>query len=57
MALILTGRPLKTLLLDRVPSAAACVVAVLLAVLLHPFGLQLSTWIQELYPVQECRAR
>ena len=51
MALILTGRPLKTLLLARVPSPATCVVAVLLAVLLHPFGLQLSTWIQELYPV------
>ena len=41
MALMLTGRPLKTLLLDRMPSAAACGVAVLLAVLLHPVGLQL----------------
>ena len=53
MALILTGRPLKTLLLDRVPSAAGCGVAVLLAVMLHPVGLQLVHWIRELYPVQE----
>lgn len=53
MALMLTGRPRKTLLLDRMPSAAACGVAVVLAVLLHPFGLQLSTWIRDLYPVQE----
>ena len=53
MAVMLTGRPLKTLLLDRMPSAAACGVAILLAVLLHPFGLQISTWIRDLYPVQE----
>ena len=39
MALLLTGRPLKTLLLDRLPRLAACGVAVLLAVLLHPVGL------------------
>ena len=53
MAIMLTGRPLKTLLLDRMPSATACGVAILLAVLLHPFGLQISTWIRDLYPVQE----
>ena len=51
MALILTGRPRKTLLLARAPSAAVCGVAVLLAVLLHPFGLQLAEWIRTVYPV------
>jgi sodium transport system permease protein len=53
MALMLTGRPLKTLLLARSPGMAACGVAVLLAVLLHPFGLQLADWIRNLYPVQD----
>jgi len=53
MAVMLTGRPLKTLLLDRAPNAMACVVAVVLAVLLHPVGVQLSHWIRELYPVQQ----
>ncbi len=53
MALMLTGNPRKTLLLDRLPSAAACGIALLLALLLHPFGPQLSYWIRELYPVQE----
>jgi sodium transport system permease protein len=52
MAMLLTGRPLKTLLLDRAPSMAACGVAVLLAILLHPVGLQLGHWIRELYPIQ-----
>jgi sodium transport system permease protein len=53
MALLFTGRPLKTLLLDRAPSAAACVVAVLLAVLLHPVGVQLAHGIRQLYPIQQ----
>ncbi len=53
MAMMLTGRPFKTLLLDRMPRLAACGVAVLLAVLLHPVGLQVSHWIRELYPVQQ----
>ncbi len=53
MAMMLTGRPLKTLLLDRAPSAVACGVAMVLAILLHPFGLQLSNWIRDVYPVQE----
>lgn len=52
MALILTGRPRKSLLLVRIPRFFTCVVAVSLAVLLHPLGLQLATWIRELYPVQ-----
>src|SRR3954469_4035367 len=51
MAVMLTGRPLKTLLLDRMPNPVACGVAILLAVLLHPLGLQIVTWIRELYPV------
>jgi sodium transport system permease protein len=53
MALMLTGRPLKTLLLDRAPSAGACGIAVLLALLLHPLGIELLYWIRNLYPVQE----
>jgi sodium transport system permease protein len=53
MAILLTGRPLKTLLLDRAPSAAACSVVVLLAAALHPVGLQLAHAIRQLYPVQE----
>jgi sodium transport system permease protein len=53
MALMLTGKPLKTLLLDRAPSPAACGVAILLAFLLHPLGLQLGHLIRSLYPVQE----
>jgi sodium transport system permease protein len=53
MALVLTGRPRKSLLLDCLPRASTCVVAVLLAVLLHPLGLQLMVWIQHLYPIQD----
>jgi sodium transport system permease protein len=53
MAMMLTGRPLKTLLLDRLPSLSTCAVAILLAACLHPLGMLLSTWIQVLYPVQE----
>jgi sodium transport system permease protein len=52
MAIFFTERPLKTLLLDRVPNAAACVVAVLLAVAFHPVGLQIVHWIRQLYPIQ-----
>jgi sodium transport system permease protein len=53
MALVFTRRPGKSLLLARVPSAAACIVAVVLAVLMHPVGLQLSQWIRVLYPVHD----
>lgn len=53
MALILTGRPLKTLLLAKPPSVTACIVAVLLAAMLHPFGIQLVQWIGLLYPIQD----
>jgi sodium transport system permease protein len=53
LTLFLTARPMKTLLLDRPPQAAACAAAVLLAAALHPVGQQLLTWIMRLYPVQE----
>jgi sodium transport system permease protein len=53
MALILTGRPAKTLLLTRRPTATVCAMAIALAALLHPFGMQLSAWIRELYPMQD----
>jgi sodium transport system permease protein len=53
MTFLLTGKPLKTLLLDRPPSALACAVAVLLAVLLHPVGLQFAHWIKIVYPVHD----
>jgi sodium transport system permease protein len=52
MTLFLAGKPLKTLLLDRAPNAAAVGMALLLAVLLHPVGLQLVHWIRELYPIR-----
>jgi sodium transport system permease protein len=52
MTLLLAGKPLKTLLLDRVPKASAVGMALLLAVLLHPVGLQLVHWIRELYPIR-----
>jgi sodium transport system permease protein len=52
MTLLLTGKPLKTLLLDRAPNAAAVAMALLLAALLHPVGLQLVHWIRELYPIR-----
>jgi sodium transport system permease protein len=53
MAVLFTERPLKTLLLDRVPNPAACVMAVLLALLLHPVGLQIVHGIRVLYPIHK----
>ncbi len=53
MALILTDRPFKTLLLSRMPTLSMCAAAVLLAVSLHPLGLQLTVWIQQLYPISD----
>jgi sodium transport system permease protein len=53
MAMMLTGRPFKTLLLDRLPSLSTCAIAILLAACVHPIGMLLSRWIQILYPVQE----
>jgi sodium transport system permease protein len=52
MAILFTEQPRKTLLLDRPPSLAACGVAVLLALLLHPVGLQVAHAIRQLYPIQ-----
>lgn len=51
MAIMLTRRPAKTLLLGRPSFAATLPAAVLLAVLLHPAMLWLGQLIQELYPV------
>src|SRR5262249_19578928 len=53
MAIMFTRSRAKTLLLDRVPSLAACVAAVALAVTIHPLGQQLIHWIQALYPLQD----
>jgi sodium transport system permease protein len=53
MAMMLTGKPWKTLLLNRAPRLSMCAVAILLAVCLHPIGMALMGWIQILYPVQE----
>ncbi len=53
MALILTERPLKTLLLSRMPTIGVCVAAIFLAICLHPFGMQLTVWIQQLYPISD----
>ena len=52
MTLLLAGKPLKTLLLDRAPSAAAVVMALVLAALMHPVGLQLVHWVRQLYPIR-----
>jgi sodium transport system permease protein len=52
MTLFLTGKPLKTLLLDRAPNASAVTMALLLAVVLHPVGLQLVHWIRAVYPIR-----
>ena len=53
MTLMFTARPLKTLMLDRPPRWSACLAAVPLAVMLHPLGLQLASWIREVYPIQQ----
>jgi sodium transport system permease protein len=53
MALILTERPLKTLLLSHKPTIGMCVAAIFLAFCLHPFGMQLTVWIQQLYPISD----
>src|SRR3954453_2943302 len=53
MALMLTGKPLKTLLVNRLPTGTTCVIAVGLACLAHPLGVQLSSWVRDLYPLQD----
>src|SRR5262245_27557027 len=53
MTVLFTRRPLKTLLLDRAPRPVICAAAVLLAVLLHPLGLQVMHGITQLYPLQD----
>ncbi|MCI0492404.1 MAG: CPBP family glutamic-type intramembrane protease [Planctomycetes bacterium] len=53
MTIVLTSQPLKTLLLNRAPQAAACVAAILLAVFWHPIGQRVVLWIHQLYPLSE----
>jgi sodium transport system permease protein len=53
MALLFTDRPLKTLLLDKRPNATACAMAILLAVLFHPIGMQIMHGIRVLYPISQ----
>jgi sodium transport system permease protein len=53
MTILLTARPRRTLLLERIPKPAVCAAAVLLGLLLHPLGLQVVHWITKLYPIQE----
>ncbi len=50
LALILTRDPKKTLLLNR-PRGTAVGMAVLLAVTFHPLAMQISQWVQQLYPI------
>jgi sodium transport system permease protein len=50
MAIILTRRPARALLLDRAPRVAHLVAAAALAFLLHPVASQLNALIQKLYP-------
>jgi len=51
MTLLFTGRPRKTLMLDRWPKFSHVVVGALLAVLMFPLGQQFSVWVQQLYPM------
>ena len=53
MTVLLAGRPLKTLLLDRAPNGAVCAAAISLAVCVHPLGAQLVAWIRKVYPISQ----
>jgi sodium transport system permease protein len=53
MAMFLTSRPAKTLLLDHLPQSAACIAAILLAVFWHPIGHLVVVGIQKIYPLSE----
>jgi len=53
MALLFTEPPLKTLLLDRRPKLGTCAMAVLLAALYHPVGMQIVYGIRTLYPISK----
>lgn len=53
VGLLLTRSARETFLLIRRPKALTLLLAALLAVCMHPFGLQLSAWIQQLYPMSE----
>jgi sodium transport system permease protein len=51
MTLLFLRRRKKSLLLDRVPAKSHMLAAVMLAILAHPLGVQLSEWIRQLYPI------
>jgi sodium transport system permease protein len=53
MTLLLTRRPLATLLVDHLPRPSSAGIALLLAVVFHPVGQQLAIWIHQLYPPSE----
>lgn len=53
VGVLLTRSPRDTFLLSRAPKALSVASAALLAVCMHPFGLQLAAWIQQLYPISE----
>ncbi|MEO2045962.1 MAG: ABC transporter permease subunit/CPBP intramembrane protease [Pirellulales bacterium] len=50
MALLFLRRRMKSLLLDRMPALSHMLAALGLAILAHPLGVQMSEWIQQLYP-------
>ena len=50
MTLLFTGRPRKTLMLDRLPRVSHVVLAAMLALFTFPLGLQFQDWVQRLYP-------
>lgn len=51
MTFILTGKPRKTLLLDRLPRGKFLALAGLLAVVVHPLSIGLQALISKLYPI------
>jgi sodium transport system permease protein len=51
MSIMLTRRPLKTLLLDRVPKLRHLLAAFALAVLVHPIAVRGGEQLQKLYPL------
>ncbi|TWT90029.1 ABC-2 family transporter protein [Pseudobythopirellula maris] len=53
LAYLLTHSPRKTFLLQKAPSWRQIGLAVLLALVFHPLGRQLSLWIAQLYPMSE----
>jgi sodium transport system permease protein len=55
MAIVLTTKPLKTLLIQRT-SLLAVILAVVLAIVIHPTSLVLGEMLKQLYPISETTA-